>query len=121
MLEYGSGMTETMYHGNGDELALHEGLCLTDDARIAAEYAYGDGGVVHTIEVDLTGLAVCEVEGYDRSENSAPGDDLTQWDADVIVYTDETINGRPHRTWRLMSAAALAAVRHVATTDAEEI
>lgn len=116
-------MTETMYHGNGSRLALHTGLCLTDDLRSARDYASYDhaDGVVHTVEVDLHGLRVVEVDGFDRDENLAAGDDFTAFDADVIVYTDETITGRAHRTWRLMSDAALTAVTLTATTDAEEL
>lgn len=115
-------MTETMYHGNRAEtLALHQDLCLADDDRIAAEYAYGDGGTVHTVEINLTGLWVVEVDGFDRDDNFAPGDDHTEFEADVLVFDDETINGQPHRTWRLMSDAALAAVSIIGATDAEEI
>lgn len=119
-------MSETMFHGKAGALELHRGLCLTDEADIAAEYArYGYAGsearLVYAITVDLDNLTVAEVDGYDRDENWAPGDDHQYADADVIVYTDETIGGNAHTTWRLMSAAALAAVTIGPATDAEKL
>lgn len=115
-----------MYHGKAGDLELHPGLCLTDDFDIAADYAiygsFGDGKAVHTVEIDLTGLTVVEVEDFDRDENFAAGDDYTAFGgADIIVYKDETIRGQAHTTWRLMSDAALAALRPVSTTDTEEL
>lgn len=114
-----------MYHGNGDTLTPHIGICLADDIDIARDYAIYGGHRseprVHTVEIDLTGLRVVEVDGFDRDENVAPGDGDDAFDADVIVFEDETIRGTRHTTWRLMSVSALAAVRPVATIDAEEI
>jgi hypothetical protein len=110
-----------MYHGNDGGLALHEGLCLTDDPDVASDYAiyWAAGTRIHTVHLDLTGLRVVEVDGYDRDANIAPGDAMaTPVDgADVLVYEDETVRGQRHTTWRLMTPAALAAVRHVSTTD----
>lgn len=119
-------MTDTMYHGKAGAMALHPGLCLTDDADAAAEYARycfaaGEARLVHTVTLDLDGLTVVEVDGYDRDANWAPGDGGEYTDADVIVYIDETIGGNSHTTWRLMSPAALAAVTVGSATDVEEI
>ncbi len=115
-------MTETMYHGNAGKLGLHTGLCLADDPDIAYDYAAATAGgydlrYVHTVELDLDGLRVVEVAGYDRDDNVAPGDGDDTYGADVMVYDDETITGRAHRTWRLMTPAALAALTHTSTTE----
>lgn len=115
-----------MYHGNTGSLELHPGLCLTDEDAIAAAYGeYGGGNpddaVVHEVTIDLDGLAVVKVDGFDRDTNEAPGDDHT-WDgADVIVFTDEDPRGNAHTTWRLMTPAALARVALVTTVAAEDI
>ena len=111
----------TLTHGSRNPLALHIGLCLTDDDDSAA--AYSDDGFVTEVSVNLAGLTVVDLAGYDRDENAAAGDDDDSHGADVLVYDDEDTKGQPHRTWRLMSPAALAAAtvgpaRHIAAAEA---
>lgn len=98
----------TMYHGTLRDFAGHVGLCLTDSSERARSYA--NGGNIAKLDIRMAGLRVVEVECYDRDSDVAPGDDGDIRDADVIVYDDEDRHGQPHRTWRLMSAAAIAAV-----------
>lgn len=99
-----------LYHGTRNEsLALHVGLCLTDDETAARHY----GANVHEIEVDGVELRV-DVANWDRDAMVYPGDrrsELDAWAADgyaLVRYEDETPNGRQHSTWRLCSLAAVA-------------
>ena len=96
-----------LFHGtNNAALVMHAGLCLTDDAEIAAEY----GAHVHEVEVDGDTLLV-ETIPEDRDEMVYPGDrasELAAWAARgfaLIQYLDETTSGTQHTTWRLTSAA----------------
>jgi hypothetical protein len=112
----------TLYHGSTTEPTPRIGMCLTDCDRIASSYAgwrTGQGGVVSELEIDLSGLTVVEVDGYDRDSDEAPGDISygAELDADVIVYQDESPRGRSNTTWRLVSARAVAAVTIVSTTE----
>lgn len=112
-----------MYHGSSSPvLVLHEGLCLTDDPERAAEYAY-NSGYVHEVEIDLDALSEVEAEGeWDHDEAAARSDfDAPDYGADVITYDDESPWGRGHRTWRLMTPAALAAVTVAGTRDAAQV
>jgi hypothetical protein len=97
-----------MYHGAHTNFALHPGICLTDDVRTAQ--AYARRGFVAGVVVDLAGLTVQAVEGYNRDADVAPGDDGDSRGADVLVYTDEDPDGREHQTWRLMTPSAIARV-----------
>jgi hypothetical protein len=107
-----------MYHGSSSrDLPLHEGLCLAGEEDAALDYAlysaFGPDRYVHEVTADLDGLTVLHLdEGYDRDENIAPADlDPSAFPgADVIVFADETIRGRAHDTYRLLTPAALAAV-----------
>lgn len=101
----------TLYHGAHTRFALHVGLCLTDDRSSAETYRQGKGELAE-VELDLTGLCVLDLdEGYNRDEDEAPADrDPSEFDCDVIVYDDEDLRGRPHRTWRLVSDRAVDAV-----------
>jgi hypothetical protein len=97
-----------LYHGtNNANLVMHAGLCLTDDADIAAEY----GSNVHEVEVHGQALRV-EVCREDRDEMIYPGDrksELAAWAAAgwaMVRYLDETCNGSQHVTWRLTAAVA---------------
>lgn len=115
-----------MWHGKSGALALHPGVCLAGTREVAANYAlygaYGPDRLVHGVEGDWAGLRVVELDGgYDRDANVAPGDTGEYPDADVIVYDDETPSGQYHRTWRLMTPAAVATARHTASLDAEEV
>lgn len=112
-----------MYHGKDGDLVLHEGICFTDDEDIAANYAVylSAGTAVHVVAIDLSGLSVVEVDGYDRDENVAPGDGGDTYGADVIIFDDEAVNGQAHRTWRLMTPAALAAVTVTGCLDTEDM
>ena len=96
-----------LFHGtNNAALVMHAGLCLTDDAEIAAEY----GAHVHEVEVDGETLLVA-ISAEDRDMVIYPGDrksELAAWAARgfaLIQYLDETCNGTQHTTWRLTSAA----------------
>lgn len=114
------------YHGNADELVLHPGFCVTEDEGIAADYgtyASSSEGRVHTVELDLDGLTVVELdEGHDWDANVAPGDNGETYAdedgnaADVIIFADATAYGREHETYRLMTPAALAAVTLISTS-----
>jgi len=106
----------TYYHGSRNGIALHSGVCLVDREDVAA--AYARGGDVDVVTIDMSGLAVREVEVTDeqRDEVEYPGDSESERAAliadgvDAIVYDDETETGRQHRCLRLLSARALAAV-----------
>ena len=109
----------TYYHGtHHSDLPIHAGLCLTD-SRSAAE-CYGDA--IHSVEIDLAGLAV-ERLYFDRDElrqmwadNAWPCDtdaEIAEYVArgvDAIVFDDATESGAEHKTLRLLSDRALAAV-----------
>lgn len=117
-------MTQTMYHGNADEITLHAGLCLAGDEDIAADYATGFDGRVHEVELNLDGLTVVELdEGYDWDSNTAPGDggetyaDEAGNVADVIIFADGTASGRRHETYRLMTGKALAGATVTGCTE----
>jgi hypothetical protein len=109
----------TYYHGshNGNT-TIHKGICLTESRRVAEEYA--DGGIVMAIKVDESGLSVIDVGGYDHDDNDAPGDDGSDYGADVLRYEDEDERGREHTTWRLMSAESVEASRVVSVYSASE-
>lgn len=102
---------ELMHGTDRTSWSAHIGMCLTDDELAAESYA-GAGRSARMIRVtlELSGLHVAEVASYDRDGNVAVGDDGELCDADVVVYGDEDMSGRQHRTWRLMSARALAAL-----------
>lgn len=107
----------TLYHGShcNANLALHEGICLTDDESVASHY----GRHLHTVEIDLDTLTVEECPGYDRDENDAPADHddyraaAVARGVDVLVYDDEDEMGQRHDCYRLVSERALAAVREL--------
>jgi len=107
-------MTTTLYHGAHTAYSLHIGQCYTDDVDAARDYQ-GKRGTLVTIEIDLSGLVVVEVAGYDHDADEAPADRdaealAAELGADVIVYADETARARQHRTWRLLTPRALDAV-----------
>lgn len=111
-----------MHHGHYlPATTIHPGMCLTDDEYIAYAYAtagaYEPVGHITTIEIDDTDLDIVEIDtDYDVDANWAPGDDdLTGYDADIIIFTDATESGRTHRTWRLVTGRAVAACRIVTT------
>ena len=109
-----------MFHGTDNEaLPVHEGLCLTPREDAAEDYARnaaGYDGRLHEVSLDLDGLTVLEAAGYDRDANRACGDGTEAYGADVLVFTDESPKGREHLTYRLMTAAALAAVTVITTS-----
>jgi len=97
-----------LYHGtNNANLVMHAGICLTDDAEIAAEY----GANVHEVEVFGEALRV-EVCAADRDMVVFPGDrksELVAWAAagwSMVRFADETCSGSQHETWRLTMAVA---------------
>lgn len=115
---------QALWHGTAEaELPLHEGLCLAETESAADGYRrYNRGRYVHAVILDFEGLRVMELDDrYDRDANTAPADaDPRDYDADVIIFTDETPDGKEHATYRLLTAAALAAVTVTATADEEE-
>jgi len=118
----------TLYHGcttttanaltQGEAFRL--GTCFTESAVAAATYAY-NGSLVE-VEIDLSGLIVTEVAGYDRDSDTAPGDrGLSEFAGiDIIVYEDEDLHGREHTTYRIISERALERVRIIDKHDSED-
>lgn len=104
-------MTDTYYHGTRRQLALYCGICLTSSERSAATY-----GAVHELELDLEGLTILRVDGYDADRNAAPGDTAAELarlladGVDAIEYDDRDEHGRDHDCLRLVSPRALARV-----------
>ena len=103
--------TETYYHGTRREMAIYAGICLTSSERSAKTY-----GAVHEVGLDLDGLVVRDVDGYDRERNEARADSAADLAAlvadgvDALIYEDEDEHGRQHDCIRLISARALAAI-----------
>ena len=112
-----------MAHGTDTNFTAFIGICLTDDEQAATHYATDragwdeDAAVIHWIDIDLSGLTVIEVEGYDPTNNVAPGDDDEHYGVDVIVFTDETIRGRRHSTWRIVSDRGVATIEYLCTEE----
>lgn len=105
----------TLYHGAHTAYSPHVGQCYTDDVDAARDYCQGESGTLATIEIELSGLVVVEVAGYDHDTDEAPADRdaealAAELGADVIVYADETERARQHRTWRLLTQRAVDAV-----------
>jgi hypothetical protein len=113
--------TTTMYRGTlaGND-SIDEGDCLADSAHVAGRYAARRrNGAVQTVEIDLDGLTVHRVDGFDPMDCSGfyPGDqDLADWQdrgVDVLVYDDVDDCGEGHETYRIVSARGAAAARIV--------
>lgn len=109
-----------LMHGSRRPLALHIGICLTDDRAAAISYANRGGymGTVATVELDLAGLRVVEVESFGEGETAdACGDreeeirDLQADGVDVVTFDDQDYEGDTHRTWRIISQRALERVQ----------
>jgi len=107
----------TYYHGTNDQNHKpHAGICLTRREEVAKSYGQ------HVVEYDfafnslnIVELYFDEVEARERYDsNEYPGDTQDQIDAyiadgvDGVIFDDYDMNGNPHRTLRLFSAAALA-------------
>lgn len=109
----------TGWHGSGTTIEAHVGFCLTDDEIAAAHYALlndSSAPTVHEVTVDTAGLTVAEVEyDYDGCEPVLDG-----CAADVAVYTDCDEQGRTHRTWMLLTPAAVAATTFGASVPVEQ-
>jgi len=106
-----------LFHGSNKNTTLtpHIGICLTDSESSAEAFAGGNENQVYTIDIDLSGLTIADMDdGYDRENDIAPGDDaddITEMQndgIDVITYTDEDEFGRQHDCWRIISALALS-------------
>ena len=113
-------MTTTGYHGTGAALTAHVGLCITDDEIAAAHYAMvndSQAPTVHGVTLDTTDLTVTEVE-YDYDATEPVLDGCT---TDVAEYVDCDEQGRTHRTWMLLTPAAVAALTVTTATPADEI
>lgn len=106
-----------MFHGAHTAFALHVGQCFTPDEGSAVRYAAKLGQLAR-IEVELDGLRVLEVEGYDMDSDLAPGDDGNGLGADVLVFDDMDEAGRSHTTYRLMTQAAVDVVTSVRVVSA---
>ena len=108
-----------LFHGAHTQFNLHLGQCFCREEEVARVYATSRGTVTE-INLDLSDLTVVEVEGYDRDADYSIGDKGSEIvNADVIEFIDEDARGTQHRTWRLMSPKALAAVVVVDATDDE--
>ena len=101
--------SETYYHGTRNILAIYAGICLTTSERSAGTY-----GAISESTIDLDGLVVRSIAGYDRNANTAAGDRAAEIAAlvaegvDAITYDDEDEMGRQHDCLRLLSDRALA-------------
>jgi hypothetical protein len=120
------------HHGTHHaDLPLHSGLCLAyggrdDGYRAASAYARRVAGEhVFEVDVDLTGLVVVDLPVDVRAcyeSDEWPGDTaasrraLLAAGADAVAYADECL-GCSHRTIRLLSDRALAAVRVTGVYD----
>ena len=104
-----------LYRGLREAGAPFPGMQTMDGSRIFV------APFTQTITLDPTsgaddtrGLSVLEVKDYDRERNTAPGDDdLDEYEdagVDVLVYQDESPDGREHETIRLVSPRAVAAL-----------
>lgn len=95
------------YHGSENPaLNLYAGICLTDDLSAAENYAEQNGGdSIYVIDVNTDGLTWVDVDyDYDNGEPILGG-----VEADVVEYVDCDETGRTHRTWMLITNAAIAA------------
>lgn len=101
-------MNQAYYHGTRRTYLAHAGICLTTSERSAKTY-----GAVHELVLDLDGLVVREVPGYDREANDARADSAADLAAlitdgvDVLIYDDEDEMGRQHDCVRLISQRAV--------------
>ena len=109
----------TGYHGTGPTATVHIGFCVTDDDIAARNYAELNDTtpMVHDVTIDTDTLDVAEVD-YDY-DACVPV--LTGCTADVAEYTDCDESGRTHRTWMLLTPAAVAATTIGSATPADEI
>jgi len=107
-----------VFHGShaGTQEAF-VGICLTEAAEVA--YGYGRKAIMAG-DLDLEGLTVLDVDGYDRDDNVAPGDDGDSMGADVLVFEDEDECGATHTTYRLMTERAVKALRVEAVMGGED-
>jgi hypothetical protein len=111
--------TMTLYHGSHkhtEGLVLHEGICLTEWEDVAEKYA-GNGGATYEIEMAMDGLTILDAPGYDHDTNDCPADHAdyraarAAEGADVLRYDDEDERGEVTTCYRLVSEAAIHAVR----------
>lgn len=112
-------MSTTYYHGSYTTTTeIHTGLCLTDSIESAGTY----GPIITTITIDgdLTTLECSDL--IDRDEQIWPGDDGDNLGHDILTYSDEDQNGRPHDTIRLMTVQALtsATIGSIIELDSDE-
>ena len=98
----------TLHHGAHTRFAAHLGQCWVEDEDTAASYA-GTTGTVTSVDVDLDGLTILRVSGYDREANESAGDHglATYTGADLLEYRDEDPEGQQHWTLRVVSQTAL--------------
>lgn len=109
----------TGYHGTGPTATAYIGFCLTNDDIAARNYAMHNDAtpMVHDVTIDTDTLDVVEVD-YDY-DSCVPV--LTGCTADVAEYIDSDECGRTHRTWMLLTPAAVAATIIGSATPADEI
>lgn len=121
----------TYYHGTIDRAEIHEGLCVTEWDDVAEAYArryaaHQGAPVVAEIAIDMAGLSVVGVDGYDHDANSCAADcadyraQMVAAGADILRYEDEDETGRTSTCFRLVSGRALAAASIVAHTHLED-
>ena len=103
----------TLYHGSHNNMMgtgkAHEGMCFVDSIDIAENY----GNTMFSLDID--GLDIVEVDGYDREENTAPADSEEfrakyVGECDLLMYEDEDVNGNAHTCYRVISDRAIELV-----------
>lgn len=116
-------MTKTVigFHGTHTPV-LHVGFCIADSYESAEGYAVKQnaGRIVAEVEIDLTGLSYADADDFSSDSDGefvALGDTIpADYDGpDVITYLDRDMDDQTHRTWRLMTTAAVAAATITAT------
>lgn len=115
----------TGFHG-ATAPAIHVGFCITDRFESAELYATDKnaGSTVAEVKVDTAGLTVVEVADFADNGNGdwvAYGDDTADVaEADIVTFLDVGLHFETHRTWRLMTSAAVAAAEIVGTYQVGE-
>jgi hypothetical protein len=115
-----------LFFGGYGEFGLYEKICFTPSKDGAETYAKkwwnkSNKYVAH-VRFDPSGLLIKHLEnGYDHEENVAPGDsESDEYDADIIIFDDEDMNGNPIETYRFMTQRGLNSIVLVAINDLNE-
>jgi hypothetical protein len=112
----------TYYHGTSRaNWHPHIGACLVESETIARQFPIGSNNRrLFEVTVDVSNLAIDDrTSEVDRDENDYPGDTkaslahLAADGLDAVTYRDETERGRTFQCFRLVTPAAVSAVRSV--------